>query len=178
MSRFNKYSPSRIGTYTQAIVKPVFKARGLMEGKIITHWERIVGERIANLAIPEKITFPKGQKAEGTLHLSVTSSGSLYLHYCQGVILEYVNTFFGYKAIAKLRMSHGFTPRKIEPAKVVQPLSPEEKVWLEKQLEEVTDPDLKGYLENLGRSMCGDGLLHKTPRRGVIPAEAGTQETV
>lgn len=154
MKHVNKYQPSRIGVYTQKIVKPVFKARGLMEGKIITHWPQIVGERFAGLAIPEKITFPKGKKGEGTLYLSVTSSGSLLLHYAQGLILEHVNTFFGYKAISKLQMSHGFTPPTIEAKKVPSPLTEEEKEWLEGQVQVITDPDLKTYLEKLGESIC------------------------
>lgn len=154
MKHVNKYQPSRIGVYTQKIVNPVFKARGLMEGKIITHWPQIVGERFAGLAIPEKITFPKGKKGEGTLYLSVTSSGSLLLHYAQGLILEHVNTFFGYKAISKLQMSHGFIPPSIEAAIVPSPLTEEEKEWLEGQVQGITDPDLKTYLEKLGESIC------------------------
>ncbi|MBA3813845.1 MAG: DUF721 domain-containing protein [Alphaproteobacteria bacterium] len=154
MNNFNKYRPSRIGFYTQAIVKPVFKARGLMEGKIITHWAQIVGDRFANLALPERITFPKGKKGEGTLYLSVTSSSSLFIHYSQGVILEHVNTFFGYKAISKLQMNHGFTPPMVEPEKTIPPLAQEEKEWLAQQMQGVSDPDLKGYLEKLGEAIC------------------------
>lgn len=154
MKHFNKYQPNRIGVYTQKIVKPVFKARGLMEGKIITHWPQIVGERFAGLAIPEKITFPKGKKEDGTLYLSVTSSGSLLLHYAQGLILEHVNTFFGYKAISKLQMSHGFTPPKVKAEKVPLLLTEEEKEWLEHQTQGITDSDLKATLEKLGESIC------------------------
>src|ERR1700722_18700629 len=108
MKKSNKWHPSRIGIYTQKVVKPVFKARGLMEGKIITHWPQIVGEKFVRLALAEKITFHKGKKTEGTLHLSVTSSGALLLQYAQDLILEQVNTFFGYKALSSLRMTHDF----------------------------------------------------------------------
>jgi len=155
MSDFSKRRPIRIGIYTQKIVTPVFKVRGLMEGKIITHWKQIVGERFAQLALPEKIIFPKGKKGEGTLHLSVTSSSSLLVHYAQGLILEHINTFFGYKAISKLHMNHGFIPPKIEPGKAAPPpLSQEEKKWLDQQIQVITDPDLRSSLENLGKSIC------------------------
>ena len=155
MKQFHKYQPSRIGIYTQKIVKTVFKARGLMEGRIITHWPQIVGERYASLALPEKITFPKGKKDEGTLYLSVTSSGSMLIHYAQGIILEHVNTFFGYKAIAKLQMNHGFTaPQPKREKNPPLPLSEEEQKWLAQQTQEITDPELKTTLENLGKSIC------------------------
>lgn len=149
-----KWQPERIGIYTQKIVKPVFKARGLMEGKIITHWSQIVGERYASLALPEKIIFPKGKKGEGTLYLSVTSSGSLLIHYAQGLILEHINTFFGYKAISKLHMSHGFNPPQQEDEKVAPPLSQEEQEWVMSHTESITDSDLKEHLERLGEAIC------------------------
>lgn len=153
MRQSNKWQPKRIGVYTQKIVSPVFKARGLMEGKIITHWPQIVGERFASLALPEKITFPKGKKGEGTLYLSVTSSSALLIHYAQGLILEHVNTFFGYKAIAKLQMNHGLVCPKVEVKAPSPPLAQAEKEWLERQTQSITDPDLKMYLEKLGEAI-------------------------
>ena len=156
MKQSNKWQPRRIGIYTQKIVTPVFKARGLMEGKIITHWPQIVGERFAGLAFPEKITFPKGNKAEGTLYLSVTSASSVLIHYAQGLILEHVDTFFGYKAIAKLQMNHGFIAPKVETEKIPPlALSEETKEWIKDQIQDITDPDLKTYLERLGESIAG-----------------------
>jgi len=154
MKYHSKRVPIRIGFYTQKIVKPVFKARGLMEGKIITQWPQIVGERFARLALAESITFPKGKKTDGTLHLSVTSSGSMMLHYAQDLILEQVNTFFGYKALTKLRMTHGFIPPKEVPVKAPPPpLTVEEQKWLDDQVEGITDPELKACLERLGGSL-------------------------
>jgi hypothetical protein len=142
--------PARIGVYTQKIVKPVFKARGLMEGKIITHWVQIVGEKFACLALPEKITFPKGKTTEGTLHLMVTSSGSLFLHYAQDLILEQVNTFFGYKALTKLRMTHGFIPPEEKHRHTTVEPSAEDLTWLGDQIKSLVDPELKERLEKLG----------------------------
>src|SRR3989338_6870468 len=106
MAQINKNFPQRLGVYTQKVVQPVFKTRGLMEGKIITHWSNIVGEKISQLSLVEKITFHKGKKVEGTLHLRVTSSGACLLQYAQDLVLERVNIFFGYKALSKLHMTH------------------------------------------------------------------------
>lgn len=149
-----KRQPTRIGIYTQKIIAPVFKARGLMEGKIITHWAHIVGDRFARLSLPEKITFSKGKKTEGTLYLSVTSSSSLLLHYAQDLILEQINTFFGYKAVAKLCLTHGFIAPKENPIPPPPPpLSSEEKAWLSEQTKRIEDPDLRACLEKLGESI-------------------------
>jgi hypothetical protein len=150
-----KNFPTRLGVHTQKIVKPVFKARGLMEGKIITNWPQIVGEKFARLALAEKITFPRGKKTEGTLYLSVTSAGALLLQYAQDLILEQVNTYFGYKALSTLRMTHGFIPPEESPPPLPpQPLSQEDKEWLEGQMGGINDQELKGCLERLGEAVC------------------------
>ncbi len=150
-----KNFPVRLGVHTQKIVKPIFKARGLMEGKIITQWPQIVGEKFARLALAEKITFPQGKKTEGTLHLSVTSSGALLLQYAQDLILEQVNTYFGYNALSKLRMTHGFIPPQENPSPVIPPpISQEDKEWLEGQMERIQDSELKLCLERLGEAVC------------------------
>ena len=147
--------PTRLGLYTQKIVKPVFKARGLMEGKIITHWPQIVGENFAHISLAEKITFPPGKKAEGTLHLTVTSSGAVMVQYAQELILEQVNRFFGYKALTKLRMNQGLVYKgKKESRPVPSPLSEGEKEWLRAHLQKVEDPELKKRLETLGNWVC------------------------
>jgi hypothetical protein len=151
----NKIRPVRIGHYTQKIVKPVFKARGLMEGKIITHWPQIVGEKFAGLAIPEKIAFPKGKRSEGTLYLSVTSSGALLLQYAQDLILEQINIFFGYKALSKLKMTHDFIPSEESSfPQIVPSLSPENQSWIEGQIKLIQDLELKTCLMKLGEAVC------------------------
>lgn len=155
MKHSSKFGPARLGLFTQRLVKPVFKNRGLMEGKIVTHWPQIVGEKFAHMSFAEKITFPKGKRSEGTLHLNVTSSGALFFQYAQDLILERINTFFGYKALSKLRMIHGLTvQREVKIPSPPKILTGEEKVWLEKQIERVEDIELRAYLQKLGEAIC------------------------
>lgn len=150
-----KRNLTSLGFYTQKVVSPVFKVRGFMEGKIITHWSQVVGDQMAQMALPEKITFPKGKRIEGTLHLHVTSSGALLLHYAQDLLLEQINTFFGYKALSKLRMIHGFSPSREISLKTTPPsLSQTEKDWLKEQTSSVIDEDLQACLESLGKTLC------------------------
>lgn len=149
----NKTVPVRLGLYTQKIVNPVFKTRGLMEGRIITHWSQIVGERFSAFSLPEKITFPKGKKNEGMLHLTVTSAGSLLLQSVHDLVLDKINTFFGYKALSKIYMTHGFIPSKLSFTKVFSPPSPEIREWVEGQIQHIEDQELKDCLKNFGTSL-------------------------
>ena len=126
-----------------------------MEGKSITHWPQIVGEKFARLALVEKVTFPMGKRSDGTLHLSVTSSGALLLQYAQDLILEQVNIFFGYKALSKLKMTHDLIPSKeSSPSTIIPPLSLEHQNWINGQINTIDDPELKRCLTKLGEAIC------------------------
>lgn len=150
----NKRFPRRLGVYTQKVVTPLFKARGLMEGRIITQWSHIVGEKFARLSLPEKVTFPRGKKNEGTLHIRVTSASALLLQSIHDLILDHVNTFFGYKAIAKLYMVHGLIPPSAPiPLKTSPTPSEEDVKWVNTQIEPIKDAELKECLERLGKAL-------------------------
>lgn len=155
MSYVTKNTPKRIGLYTQNLVKPVFKARGLLEGKIISSWPQIVGEKFSKQSIAQKIIFPKGKRTQGTLYLSVTSSSAFLLEHAQDLIIERVNTFFGYKAIEKLRMMHDFKlPKPSEKTQSSKELANEDIEWLESLTNHIEDQELRTYLENLGKGVC------------------------
>lgn len=125
-----------------------------MEGRILTHWPQIVGEKFAQLSLPEKITFPFGKKTEGTLHLSVTSAGSILVQSVQDLILDHVNRFFGYKAVSRLYMTHGLviTPKPSLPPP--EPIAPAIEEWVQKETETIQDPELKECLASLGTSLA------------------------
>lgn len=155
MSHVTKNFPKRIGLYTQNFVKPVFKARGLLEGKIINSWPQIVGEKFSKQSMAQKITFPKGKRVHGTLYLSVTSSSAFLLEHAQDLIIERVNTFFGYKAIEKLRMVHDFVlPKPTLKPQSSKELTTEDIEWIESLINQIEDQELRSSLENLGKGVC------------------------
>ncbi len=155
MNNTTKNFPKRIGFYSQGLVKPVFKARGLLEGKIISHWSQIVGEKFAQLSMAQRISFPKGSRKNGTLYVSVTSASAFLLEHAQDLIIERVNTFFGYKAVEKLKMIHDFSLPKIkENPQAPSELSRTDLKWLEDIVDQVEDSELKPFLEQLGKGIC------------------------
>lgn len=93
----------RIGTIVGHVIEPLLNKQGFVCGRIVTHWSDIVGPQFSDIAAPSKITFPMGKKNEGTLHLITTSAGAMMIQYAEPLILERINTFFGYKAVIKLR---------------------------------------------------------------------------
>lgn len=100
--RWSLFSKS-LSAEVEQLVKPVFKAQGFAEHRILTQWDKIVGADLAAGSVPKKLTFPKGQRENGTLHVTVASGArALELQHMQPMILERIAMFFGYRAISRV----------------------------------------------------------------------------
>src|SRR3546814_9407062 len=64
------------------------------------------------VSAPESIRFPAGQKAGGTLSLVVASGFAPMMQHVLPEIVERVNRFFGYNAVAKVAMRQGEVERR------------------------------------------------------------------
>ena len=134
------------------VVNPIAKKRGIIHGKIILEWEKIVGPQYAAFCAPLKIAFRQGYRTYGTLHVKVNPSHALLLTHSKDLVVEKVNTFFGYPAVSALKiMQVPFTPTyssqslnviqtPISRERVVSDCSPQER--LDKALD-----DLKFLIE-------------------------------
>ncbi len=58
-------------------------------------------------ACPESIRFPPGEKSEGILQLVVLPAHAPLIQHVIPEIIERVNRFFGYKAVARVKMRQG-----------------------------------------------------------------------
>ncbi len=148
------------------VTRPIFGKRGLADGAIVHHWQTIVGERFAALTAPEKLVFPTGARHGGTLHLRVASGGiATQLQHLEPLLVERVNSYFGYQAVARLHFKQGLISAAGEaPAPEPKPLDAREEAGLAACLDVVEDPDLKAVLESLGRSVIARG--RKRPSGG------------
>lgn len=71
--------------------------------KIVRNWRSIVGHDLANLSIPQKISFPSHSNS-GILYISVKSgSVSMNIFYNKQKIMSELAVFFGYRAINELK---------------------------------------------------------------------------
>ena len=105
-----------IGAYVARMLDPIARARGFATTALLTEWPTIVGEELARFTMPEKVVWPRrsedreassGQSAwreDGAiLVLKVDGPRAIELQHCAEQILERVNIYFGYRAIAQLR---------------------------------------------------------------------------
>lgn len=143
-----------LGRTVSRLTGRVFGKRGMNDGAIARHWPEIAGETLARVSLPEKIAYEKGERTRGTLQLRVSNSAlATEIQHSEPIIVERINTYFGYQAVARLRLIHGPLPPPRAKAPARRPLTPEEETALEDQLASVDDEQIKAALEGLGRAM-------------------------
>ena len=129
--------------------------RGFGEAQLITHWDTVMGPELAAQISPERLSFPRGERRNGTLRLRVAPAFAVEAQHLEPVIIERINGFFGYGAVARLALVQG-PPVQTAPAQPpLRPLSPNEQATLDARLEGVADPELRQALARLGAALMG-----------------------
>ena len=106
------------------------------------------------VSTPEMIRFPPGEKAEGIMHLVVKPAHAPLVQQVLPEIIERVNRFFGYRAVARIKLRQGEVkpPPDREKPKAPPSLKPIP-MELGDSLRDIGDPELRTVLESLARSM-------------------------
>lgn len=137
--------------------RATFRKFGFVQHSVVSRWAEIVGPRYAGVSAPESIRFPQGQRANGVLTLTVSGAHAPMLQHVAPEIVERVNRFFGYPAVAKVVMRQGIVakaaPRPAPPQPQTVPAE------MGESLRAVADPELKAVLESLARGIAtSEGL--------------------
>lgn len=151
----------RIADLMPDIGRAAFRKFGFVQSSIVTRWSEIVGSHYASISAPESIRFPVGQKAGGTLQLTVMSGHAPMVQHMLPDLIERVNRFFGYAAVAKVAMRQGdIMPTPAErrpPPRNLKPIP----VELGDSLRDIGDPELRTVLESLAQGLANSSGLPK-----------------
>lgn len=128
-----------------------FRKFGFVQSSIVSRWVEIVGERYARVSSPESIRFPQGQRAEGVLTLTVVGAHGPMMQHIAPEIVERVNRFFGYAAVARVVFRQGEVRRPTRPAP--RPAPRPVPADLSDSLRAIADPELKAVLEALASGL-------------------------
>lgn len=86
--------------------KPVYQKYGFANLKLHANWVQIIGERLAAVCEPEKITYSGVEKKDGVLHIKVYNPAfSLEIESLRPRILNNLQIIMGYKAASKIRIA-------------------------------------------------------------------------
>lgn len=140
------------------LLKPLAKKRGFQEASILTSWPKVVGTEFATALKPSKISYTRSAPYVATLHVFVDPVRSLEVQYCAPQILERINTYLGYKAIAALKLHNNaalFKAPHISPSQkpITSKDTPKLKTLNDNFFETIKDPELKQALIELAESM-------------------------
>jgi hypothetical protein len=155
-----------IGAYVARMLDPVARARGFAITSLLSEWPAVVGEELASFTAPDKLVWPRrtedreaaspqsAWRNDGAiLVLKVDGPRAIELQHRSEQILERVNMYFGYRAIAQLRFLQAPLPKAKSQAPAPPPVE--------------EPPPAAGFADTgLARALgrLGAGIRSKTPR--------------
>lgn len=105
-----------VASFVPTITEKAFEKHGFAAASLILDWAQIVGRELASCTRPERLKWPRriagstSTEAEAhgrpgaTLVLRVDAARALELEYRRAHIVERINGYFGYCAIAEVRL--------------------------------------------------------------------------
>ncbi|MBR6412066.1 MAG: DUF721 domain-containing protein [Alphaproteobacteria bacterium] len=138
----------------QAIAKPILGRRGFAEIDILGSWEEMVGADLARGILPEKLTFEKDKRVNGTLY--VKSAGGAFatlFEFQKQRVIERINCFFGYPAVAQIKIRQGALKLKSETVETARSLTPAEEKELQKRVSAIEDEELRTQAYEIGKAI-------------------------
>ena len=139
------------------IGRAAFRRFGFVQSSVVSRWDEIVGARYAAVSAPESIRFPVGKKSEGTLELTVEGAHATMIQHVLPEITERVNRFFGYAAVARIKVRQGAVAKLVARQPLAPPVLKPVPMELGESLREIGDPELFAVLESLAKSLAKDG---------------------
>jgi hypothetical protein len=146
------YGLRALGETVAAVAGPMLGRRGFAGSRVAAEWASIVGEQLAARSLPERVTRAAG--GSGTLHVRIASGAlAVELQHLEPLIVERINTYFGYQAVARLKLMHGPIPeRRVERAPPPV-LAPADDATIEGLAAGIDDPTLRQALRDLGKRL-------------------------
>ncbi len=150
----------KAGRALQGLIKELDAKFGRGASALEPRWTEIVGERLARVTRPQKLTKGRGG-AGGTLELRVAGPAALLVQHQSEDILKRVNLFLGAGSVDKLRIAQGpvKSPVGLAPAaknrSAPRPLPAQQEAELKAAVADAPD-GLRRPLERLGRAVLGD----------------------
>ena len=145
------------------LLNPVIERRAGMTLDLIASWTEIVGEKHAQHSRPEKLNWPRQASDDdpfepATLIVACESGHALFLQHDTGTIIGNINAYFGFAAVAKVKLVQKPLPtRDQRRQRVKQTVSPETTERINQTLESIEEGPLKDALRKMGEGVFSKG---------------------
>ena len=128
---------------------PILKQAGPAPGTLAARWPEIVGERLAKITEPVKVTPGRGG---ATLTIRAPSAAAPMIQHARDHIIERVN-LTGAAKIKDLRIVQTLSPNQAKPPGRPRPLTREEHARLSHDLAAIETPAIRNALAGLGEAI-------------------------
>ena len=121
-----------VGSYIPGLTKSAFAKYGFSAATLLTDWASIVGADLARYTEPERLKWPvranthvepdsdEQGRPGATLIMRVDAGRALDVQYRAGQVVERINAYFGYRAVADLRIVQAPIAKAVPPAQVAR----------------------------------------------------------
>jgi hypothetical protein len=94
-----------LGIFVDKLLKPILKDYSPTLLILNRNWSSIVGDKYREYCIPDKVIFVKNTKNNGILYIKVFNSVvSFYIDNNKKILIEKINTIFGYSMIKDIKL--------------------------------------------------------------------------
>ena len=146
--------PRRIADLVARVIEPVTARRGFARAELIAVWPEIAGPLHAACTTPEKIVWPRHAEGEeppaGTLFIRADGPRAIFVQHELPQIVERVNAFFGYRAVAQARVIQGPVSAAAREPHAIRAPDPAAERRVAADVEGIEDEGLRAALHRLG----------------------------
>ena len=141
------------------VLDPVLAKRAGLSMALVDAWPQIAGDRLAAQCMPVKVNWPRRAGpddpfAPGTLIVAAEALAALHIQHQSAEILSRINSFIGFEAIDRLKITQKTVSGSPKPVKSPKrDLSPAEQSRLDQLAEGFEDEALAQSVRRLGVSV-------------------------
>ena len=155
----------------QTRIREASEKRGFAVSRLLTHWSEVVGETVAAVTRPVEVSYGKGGMG-ATLTILTTGPQAPMIEMQKEQICERVNACYGYRAIARVRITQtaptGFAEGQavFAPAPKAAAPAPDPEIEASSAClsKDVTNDELRLALQALGANVLMKSRNGKTQR--------------
>lgn len=152
-----------------ALVDPGLQRKTGMTSGLVASWPEIAGVRLYEGCRPERLVWPSQRSGmpsdldAATLVVACEPAFILRLQHANGELLARVNSFFGYRAVDRLKIvQSSIAPPRPSRKPVLRPLDTDDRRIIADATANIDNPRLKAALTMLGEGVLGRNA--KPPR--------------
>jgi hypothetical protein len=149
----------RLDKHFRRLTKSVFSRYGFAYVDVLSQWSAIVGDELGQVSVPERIRWPHSSgpagdaaRRGGTMVLRVAEGRALEFQHLVPRIIERINGFYGYEAVAAVKVLQG-TLAAPAPRAAPEPRSERLYEAVGERLDAILDERLRAALMRLAAAV-------------------------